>query len=340
MQRNSVSPSYVAAELQARDHWDNHGFSEAAKSSRRAAEIALNDGDAESWWNMTFFQAESLLAAGWFEECAGVAAALVSEPSAGGAQLQSRVRILLSKAWQGAGLLEKAAEEARAATKLSADDADAEINVTARLALIAALGESGELDEAWTESLNLANAVSDEVDDQLLGNAYWVIGNAAFLSNRVDEGLRYHELAAGTFSPARNLEVWARFNSASAAMRLAADVADAATLRCIERAELATDVIGGSEKYILLQKLNRGHWNYLAGDPATAVELLADLRSGADILPPHVLGEACLLLGRAQHSLGDAAAAKINLAEAADYFETAGAQQRADHTRRVLTAWG
>jgi tetratricopeptide (TPR) repeat protein len=338
MQQNPVSPSYIAAELQARDHWANHGFSEAANSSRNAAEIALRNGDAESWCNMTFFQAESLLAAGQFDECVEVAAALVREPHAGGAQLQARVRILMSKAWQGAGLLDKAAEDARVAIELLVDDADAEVNVTARLALIAALGESGELDEAWTESLNLADVVSVEVNDQLLGNAYWVIGNAAFLTNRVEDGLRYHELAAETFSPARNLEVWARFNNASAAMRLAADVADAATLRCIERAELATDVIGGSKENILLQKLNRGHWNYLAGDPATAVDLLTDVRSGADILPPQVLGEACLLLGRAHHALG--AAAKVQLLEAAGYFETAGAQQRADHTRAILTALG
>jgi hypothetical protein len=340
MKHKPVSPSYIAAELQARDQWANHGFSEAAKSSRSAAQIALRDDDLESWWNMTFFEAESLLAAGQFEQCAEVAAALVAEPSAGGAQLQARVRILLSKAWQGAGLLDKAAEEARAAGNLMAEDADAEINVTARLALIAALGESGELNEAWTESLNLASVISAEVDDQLLGKVYWVIGNAAFLINRVEDGLRYHELAAGTFSPAKNLDVWARFNNASAAMRLAADVADAATLRCIERAELATDVIGGSEENILLQKLNRGHWNYLAGDPATAVELLADIRSGTGVLAPQALGEACLLLGRAQHALGDIAAAKVHLLEAAGYFEMAGAQQRADHARGILTALG
>jgi hypothetical protein len=340
MQQDSVSPSYVAAELQARDHWANHGFSEAAQSSRSAAEIALKDGDADSWWNMTFFRAESLLAAAQFEECVEVAAALVGEPSAGGAQLQSRVRILLSKAWQGAGLLDKAAEEARAAAHLLAGDADTEIDATARLALIAALGESGELDEAWAESLKLASVISDDVDDEVLGKAYWVIGNAAFLTDRVEDGLRYHELAAGALSPARNLDVWARFNNASAAMRLAADVADAATLRCIERAELATDVIGGSEENFLLQKLNRGHWNYLAGDLATGVELLADVRSGADLLPPHVLGEACLLLGRAQHALGNGAAAKAHLLEAADYFGTAGAQQRADHARGMLTALG
>lgn len=338
MQQNAVSPSYVTAELQARDHWANHGFIEAAGSARSAAEIALIAGDVESWWNMTFFQAESLLAAGQFEECAGVASELIGQPLPAGVRLQARVRILLSQAWQGAGLLEKAAEEARGAADLMAGDADDEVSVTASLALIAALGESGRLDEAWTESLNLASVLSSEVDDQLLGNVYWAIGNAAFLSSRVDEGLRFHDLAASTFSPARNLEVWARFNNASAAMRLAADLADSATLRCIERAELATDVIGGSEENVLLQKMNRGHWNFLAGDPAGAVQLLDDVCERVDVLPPQALGEACLLLGRAQKALGDKASAERNLLKAAHHFESAGAEQRADQAREYLTA--
>jgi tetratricopeptide (TPR) repeat protein len=338
MQQNSVSPSYVAAELRARGQWASHDFGDAAASARSAAEIAENDGDLESWWNMTFFQAESLLAAGRFEACAEVAEPLIREPVLVDAQLLARVRILLSKAWQGAGLLERAADEARAAAELMSDEADVEINVTARLALIAALGESGRLDEAWAESLHLAEIISVEVDEQLLGKAYWVIGNAAFLSSRVEAGLEYHELAAATFSPARNLDVWAKFNNASAAMRLAADVADAATLRCIERAELATDIIGGSEENMLLLKLNRGHWNFLAGDPATAVELLSGLCSKEDILPPQTMGESCLLLGHAYRVLGDAAAAERHLLEAAAHFDRAGAQQRADLARRYLTA--
>ena len=337
MQQNAVSPSYVTAELQAREHWANHGFIEAASSARSAAEIALHSGDTESWWNMIFFQAESLLAAGLFEECADVAGVLIGQPRHAGERMQARVRILLSKAWQGAGLLEKAAEEAMVAVNLMAGDSDDELSVTASLALIAALGESGRLDEAWTESLDLANVISPEVDDQLLGNVYWAIGNAAFLSSRVEEGLRFHDMAAGTFSPARNLEVWARFNNASAAMRLAADLADSATLRCIERAELATDVIGGSEENVLLQKMNRGHWNFLAGDPAGAVQLLDEVCERADVLPPQAIGEARLLLGRAQKALGERALAELNLLQAAHHFEAAGAEQRADQARDYLS---
>ena len=337
MQQNSVSPSYVAAELHARDLRDGHDFGEAASSAKAAADIARLDGDAESWWNMTFFQAESLLDAGQFDECADVAASLVEETGAISTQLQAQVHILMAKAHQGSGLLESAAAEARAAAEMTTEEADVEINVKARQALIAALADSGKIEEAWVESLIMADSVAAEVDDQLLGKAYWVIGNVAFLCSKVREGLHYHELAAATLSPARNLDVWAKFNMASAAMRLAADVADSDTLRCIERAELATDVIGGSEEDHILLKLNRGHWNYLAGDSKKAVELLESVCADADNTVPQILGEACLLLGRAYSATDDREQARAYLLKAADHFEASGAQQRAEQARAYVT---
>jgi hypothetical protein len=286
------------------------------------------------------FQAESLLAAGQFEDCAGVAGTLVSESGGTTPQIQAQVRILKAKAHHGLGMLDQVAQEARAAADLMKDEADVEINVKARQALIAALADSGKLEEAWAESLILADVISVEVDDQLVGKAYWVIGNVAFLCSKVQEGLHYHELAAATFSPARNLDVWAKFNKASAAMRLAADVADADTLRCIERAELATDVIGGSDEDFTLLKLNRGHWNFLAGDPKSAIEVLAGICTAAEKTSPQILGEACLLLGRAHAAIGDHPAARGHLLKAAGHFEMAGAQQRADQAREFLTAEG
>ena len=336
MQQKSVSSSYVAAELQAREYRAGHDFGEAALSAHKAARIALSDGQAGAWWNMTFLQAECLLAAGEFEASADVAEAL-SESGSATAQLQAKVHILRAKACQGAGQLDIAAAEARAATELLQDEADMEVNVTAGLALISALGDSGKLDEAWAESVNLANGISVEVDEQLLGKAYWVIGNVAFLCGKVPEGLYYHELAADTFSPTRNLDVWAKFNKASAAMRLAADVSDGDTLRCIERAELATDVIGGSANDYLLLKLNRGHWNFLEGNYAGAVELLEEIFAKAEKPSPQILGEAGLLLGRANAALGNREAAQCHMRQAVEHFEASGAQHRADQAREFLS---
>lgn len=339
MQQNSLSSAYFTAELQARQYRDDHDFKAAARSAAEAAATAEAAGDSAAGWDMSFFQAENLLDAGEFDEAAALAVALVNGsfgvPSA---RAMAKAHILLAMASQLAGLLEQAADSARTAAELTAEDADVEINVRARHALIAALADCGMLDEAWNECAILANIVAEEVDEQLAGKAYWVIGNVAFLCNNVAEGLRYHELAAATFSPARNLDVWAKFNKASAAMRLAADVADADTLRCIERAELATDVIGGSPNDYHLLKLNRAHWTFLSGDAPAAIGLLEELCRLEVEISPQRIGEACLLLGRAYISTGNKPAARDVLVRAAEQFETAGAPQRADQAREYLAS--
>jgi len=332
-----VSPLYAEAELRAHEHRSNHAFAEAAGSAQRAAEIALSDGDPTSWWNMTFLQAENLLDAERFEECAILAVGLISNldppPST---HDRARTYILLAKARQGAGLLEEAAESALAAADLTTGELDVEINIKARQALIAALADGGKLSAAWAESKGLAEVISDDVDEQLAGKSYWVIGNVAFLCDRIQDGLRYHDLAAGTFSPTKNLDVWAKFNKASAAMRLAANVADADTLRCIERAELATDVIGGSSNDYMLLKLNRAHWNFLAGEHLAAIELLEELCGDDDLLMPQRLGEAYLLLGRAYAAIGDKVQARECLLKSASHFEVAGAPHRAQQAQDFL----
>ncbi|SDL65414.1 hypothetical protein SAMN04487916_11232 [Arthrobacter sp. ov407] len=339
MQLDSLPPAYFVAELQARQYREEHDFRAASRSAGEAAEIALAAEDCAAEWDMRFFQVENLLDAGEYDESARLAAVLVAGSSAAlSAQLRARAHILMSQAKHRAGFLEEAAASARTAADLTADDADLETNVKARHALIAAQADSGLLEEAWAESLVLASIISDDVDEQLAGKAYWVIGNVAFLCNMVEEGLRYHELAAATFSPARNLDVWAKFNKASAAMRLAADIADADTLRCIERAELATDVIGGSPNDFNLLKLNRAHWTYLAGDVEAAISVLNDLCGLEEGLSPQRTGEACLLLGRAYIATGDKIAARRALAEAAAHFESAGAPHRAQQTRDFVKA--
>ena len=112
------------------------------------------EGDMDAWWNMTLVQAENLLDAEEFEACAALASDLVDGPhSTMEPQAKALTYILIAKARQGAGLLEEAADAARAASLLVTDDDDVEIHVKARQALIAALADSGRLDEAWAECL-------------------------------------------------------------------------------------------------------------------------------------------------------------------------------------------
>ena len=109
----------------------------------------------DAWWNMTLVQAENLLDAEEFEACAALASDLVDGPhSTMEPQAKALTYILVAKARQGAGLLEEAADAARAASLLVTDEDDVEIHVKARQALIAALADSGRLDEAWAECLN------------------------------------------------------------------------------------------------------------------------------------------------------------------------------------------
>lgn len=338
MRQKSVSSAYAAAELLARDFRANHDFSNAAKSASEAASIALNDGDFESWRSMIYFRAENCLSDANFEGCADTASQLAKDPQLNSPQFRARVHILMAKAHQGSGLLESAAVEAQAAVELTNDESDLDLNVEARQALIAALADSGKLVEAWSESQKLASVVSEELDDQLAGKAFWVIGNVAFLCDKVDEGLQYHELAAATFSPTKNLNVWAKFNKASAAMRLAANVADADTLRCIERAELATDVIGGTVNDYVLLKLNRAHWNILASEPQAAIEILEDVCRRDDLVTPQRSGETRLLLGRALAAAGEKAEARDSFFKAAVHFDAAGAPDRAKQARDFLQA--
>lgn len=332
---HSVSPLYAAAELKAHEQRSNHAFAEAAESAEQAASIARESGDETACWNMRFLQAENLLDAGQFAECASLSQSLLSEGSRPVCQREvARTYILLAKAQQGSGLLAEAAESARAAGALTDNESDVELNVKARQALIAALADGGRFDDAWEESKRLSSVISDDVEDQLAGKAYWVVGNVAFLCGRIDDGLRYHELAASTFSPTKNLDVWAKFNKASAAMRLAAEIADADTLRCIERAELATDVIGGTDLDVLLLRRNRAHWNFLAGDPEAAAAILEDICQMTTA--PQLIGDAWFLLGRSYLSMGDESAARAALTEAVTHFENAGAPHRAEQTREFI----
>src|SRR5450830_864021 len=118
---HSVSPLYAAAELKAHEQRSNHAFAEAAGSAEQAAVIALSDGDATSWWNMSFLQAENLLDAEHFDACVALANSLLVDSDSMGSvneRDQARTHILLAKAHQGAGLLDQAADSARAAVDL------------------------------------------------------------------------------------------------------------------------------------------------------------------------------------------------------------------------------
>lgn len=323
--------TYVLHELQAREAWAKRDYEFALRGAKKAAAAAAGSDDADAWWNMTYLHAECLRELNALEECIEVAGYLLDHPlSTQHKQLAVRALTLLAIVLQGLDRLPEAREAAAAAVEEAAEDEQfGGLRIDAQRAYIAAFAESGDLHKAWLQCLKLDAAVSHNVDDQTCGKAYWVIGNVAFLRQDAVAGLRYHSLAARRLSPTNDVDLWAKFNKASAAMRLAAGILDPETLECIERAELAAEVVGASDSERLQLSVTRANWLYSTGNAQAATNVLRPVFEQRRLLYPQTAGEAAFLLGQALHACGESEESLANLRTAADYFTAAGAEDRA-----------
>lgn len=200
--------------------------------------------------------------------------------------------------------------------------------IGAMRALIGALAESGRLEEAW-KYCQLMNEQTDENSmSQLAGEVAWVIGNVAFMRHDYQEGIKHHERAARLLSPANDIELWARFNKASAAVRLSSGIVEPETLSAIERAELALSIVGGNKTDRLEVAFIRARWLYLTGDIVAAVNKLREIHAERKALGKHTAGEVSLLLGKSLKVAGETAEALEHLEEARKEFSSAGASDR------------
>jgi tetratricopeptide (TPR) repeat protein len=149
------------------------------------------------------------------------------------------------------------------------------------------------------------------------------------------EGVKHHERAAKLLSPANDIELWARFNKASAAVRLSGGIIEPETLAAIERAELALSIVGGSRSEQLEVSFIRARWLYLNGQIPEAIELLRTIHAEKAVLGRHTAGEVALLYGRALKALGRNDEALELLADAREQFSYAGAS---DKVQQVMDA--
>ena len=246
----SVSDAeYVLAGLYARQAWDLRDYPLAATHAATAAQIALEGKNTSAWWNMTYMQAECLIKQGNWQECQKIMQHLLEHPMATeSVGLGVRARQMLAGICQGQGQLSTAVDHAMEAVKLCAKlPKGSTLIIGAHRALIGALAESGRLDEAWKFCQDMNDQVDEHSMSQLAGEVAWVIGNVAFMRHDYAEGIKYHERAARMLSPANDIELWARFNKASAAVRLSSGIVEPETLSSIERAELALSIVGGNK---------------------------------------------------------------------------------------------
>jgi tetratricopeptide (TPR) repeat protein len=325
-------------ELRARDAWNQRAYESAQKLAEELAAAATQDGDDLGWWNATFLSGECLRKQGLMEESRSVADELAAHPlTMQSKALSARVFTLRAFALQGRGSLTEAVDAARSAVR-DAEAAPEQVTiwVEAQNALIAALAESGRLEDAWNECLALAELLSKEPNSQTSGLGYWAIGNVAFLLKRITEGVEYHQLAAKNLSPTNDLDLWARFNRGSADFRLAAGIIEPETLECIERAELASSIVGGTERDRLELRLIRAQWLVLTGQLEAAGKQLTDIIDNKHLLASHVAAQAHFLLGQALAASAGNADALADLRLSEELFLQSGADDRATTARALI----
>ncbi|GAA1354833.1 hypothetical protein GCM10009636_21360 [Arthrobacter koreensis] len=330
---------FILNEYKARQSWEGRDYPAALKCAGRAAEAARESGDESGWWRMTFLMGECQLELGQMEDCSETALQLVSHPlSLEDPELAAKAKALRSLGLQGQGLLPQALQVARAAAlELPDGDVGGRGKLEAQQALVAVLAESGNFDDAWTEAEVLASMVGDDTGLEKAGKAYWSVGNAAFLAGRHSEATHYHGLASASLSPTNDVSLWALFNKASAFMRLTANLVEPETLQCIERAEMAISITGGTPQDEIELAITRAYWSFLTGDLAAARSKMNAVMGKSEIMAPHIEGEALFLLARILRAEGHLAAAADRFALSAHLFETAGAGARAEQSRRFLT---
>nr|MBF0686091.1 hypothetical protein [Pseudomonas sp.] len=329
---------FILNEYRARQYWERRQYSDAMICARKAAGFARGTGDEDGWWRMTFLVGRCERELGLMAECAETAILLVEYAlERGDAALESKGRALHSVALQGLGQLPEALAVARTAADSPSSDGYADDStLEAQQVLVAVLAESGDFDAAWAEAQVFAAMIGPDTKMEVAGKAYWAIGNAAFLVGRHREATHYHGLAATSLSPLNDVSLWALFNKASAFMRLTANLVEPETLQCIERAEMAISISGGTPQDGIELSITRAYWLYLTGDLREARSRMDVVMEQCSLMAPHIEGEARLLYARILRDEGHFEESDEHAALSASLFEEAGAESRAEQSRSFL----
>lgn len=330
---------YLRLSLCARQSWDTRDYLGATANANAAAKLAYANDDVVTWWHMTFLAATALLRNGDHSEAAAVLGKLLDHSLTRESDaLGLRANQVMAAAMLAQGNLVEAISFATAAIEIGSGDSQEEFSayLLALQTLIGALTEAGRLDEAWTHTMVLADAVTDETPPQMAGEIHWVIGNVAFIRQDVRTGLEHHAKAGRLLSPAADLSRWAQFNKATAWVRLMAGVVEPATLQAIERSELAHSVVGATAVETLEVSLLRARWNYLNGDLTGALELLDSIEAKPELLAPHIAGDSALLRGSALQASARLTDAYAAFECARDRFAQAGALERAADAQELM----
>lgn len=336
---NTQKPSeHVVLELRAREAWSQRDYSLARQLAGQAAEAADQHEDEKAWWDLVFLQAKCLKREGLIQDASSTIETLRFHPltlrdPARSAQFST----FLADALMGTGSLESATSEGRRAAEVSdSSTGNPELRIRSRHALISALAESDKIDDAWKKCRQLAGLLTPHTGPEMLGKSYWVFGNVAYLLGDSRSGKEYHAQAAVFLTRFNDLDLWARFNRASAALRLAGGIVEPETLECIERAELTAQIIGQNERETLELSLTRASWLFQTGQFDAAAKRLLPIRQSSSLLGTQTAAEAHSLLGQALVRSGHPLQGLFELEKSRELYKQAGAPLREARTHTLL----
>ncbi|MCC9205462.1 hypothetical protein [Arthrobacter sp. zg-Y769] len=331
-----VLNEYRAAQAKARRE-----YASAIEYSRLAAQAAVATADNRGFCRMTFNIAELQLELGQVEACFATGKALLATEAINDfPDYQSRARVLITHALQDKGEMSGALAAAREASNVPQEVLPSGSRLNVQHVLVAALAEEGDTEGAWEEAMNLATMVSSEASPRVKGIACWAIGNAAFVSARIEEGLKYHRRAAEDLASVSDVRNWAQFNKASAHFRLAAGLVEEETGECIRRAEVAFEVAGVAEIDRIEMLITRAWWEFESGSASTAERLLRSVERQASDSHPFLQGRSLLLLARCLYSLDRKTEARNCAMQCESIFTKLGADVYASESRELIDTGG
>lgn len=333
---------FILNEYRARQLWEKREYSAAIEYIRAAADAAAGRGDQAGWWRMTCLLAECQLELGHMDESAETSLKLTThEMTLTDPELMARANAIRSAGLRSLGQLPEALAAAREAAVNFPDTAyGSRGKLEAQQVLVAVLAETGNLHDAWEEAETLAGMINAETSPEKAGKGYWVVGNVAFLLGRDSDGVRFHRLASDSLSRINDLGLWALFNKASAFMRLSAKLVEPETLQCIERAEMALSISGGSPQDELDIEIIRAHWRYVTGEFHAARSQMAAALEQVQSMTPLSEGDGRLLYARILFETGDFQMAVAEAEASVEVFDRAGAGLRAQQAKEFLAGLG
>ena len=328
---------YVAFEYKATESWKRRDYSAAIEAASEGKEMALRQGDVEGAARLLVLRATCEADVADYVAAVESVDELWTLPAGTEPLTLIQGQKLKIVALQGLGRMEDAVALGRQTIDMAPKTLKGQLaSIDLHWALIAALAESGYSAEAWDMSMELATLAEGVADAQAAGKSYWTIGNVGFMTGRSEEAVHYHELAAAKLSSQRDVNGWALFNKASAHMRLMAGMVNDETLDCIERAEMAISVTGGSPRDEFELVLLRAHWDVLAGLPSSAISRLESLYQTESAMPPVVMAEFWYLRALAASEIEDNKGTVEYAAKAVDLFQKTGAEARLRKSRELL----